>query len=167
MPDLSTEFRPGSAVHVHVHLAVAGSFPLRACDLLFADDRLHVVEYAYLTPLFGLARGRLPEAGERAREQYRKGGPTGLFELAERTRTVDYEAIERVRTYDSRLARPKLAIDVRDGPPYAYRIHAPVEVEKLTAALESLGTRRGFAVDARSGVGYSPTNSIRRFLADR
>jgi len=159
--------RLGSAVHVHVHLAVAGSFPLRACDLLFADDRLHVVEYAHLTPLLGLARGRLPDAGDRARERYRDDGAAGLFELATQTHTVDYESIEQVRTYDSRLARPKLAVDVRDGPPYAYRIHAPVDVEALSAALESLGDRRGFAVEAQSGVGYSPTTSLRRFLADR
>ncbi|WP_229126246.1 hypothetical protein [Halapricum desulfuricans] len=167
MTHSSGALRPGSAVHVHVHLAVAGSFPLRACDLLFVDDRLHVVEHAYLTPLFGLARGRLSTAGDRARERYREDGPAGLFELAERAHTVDYESIERVRTYDSRLARPKLAVDVRDGPPYAYRVHAPVDVEALSAALESLGDRRGFAVESRSGVGYSPTNSLRRFLADR
>ncbi|MCU4717113.1 hypothetical protein [Halapricum hydrolyticum] len=159
--------RPGSAVHVHVHLAVAGSFPLRACDLLFADDRLHIVEHAYLTPLFGLARGRLPDAGDRARERYREDGPAGLFELAERTHVVHYESIERVRTYDSRLARPKLAVDMSNGPPYGYRIHAPVDVEALSAALESLGDRRGFAVESRSGVGYSPGNSVRRFLAGR
>ena len=155
-----------SAVHVHVHLAAAGSFPLRVCDLLFTDSVLVVPEYAHCTPL-GLARGGLTTAGERARDCYHERGLEGLLELATHTRRVTYDGIDHVSLYDGRGARPKVAVHVDDGPPYAYRIHAPVEVDQLTEALRSLGDRRGFGVERRDGAGFSLTNSLRRFLADR
>lgn len=161
-----TEHPP--AVHVHVHLAMAGTFPLRVADLLFTDDGLLVPEYEYLTPLLGIARGRVPDVAESARRQYRDDGVEGLIETAERTHRVPYEDIDQVRTYDdSGLGRPKIAVDVTDGPPYAYRIHAPVDVDALTEALRSLGSRRDFAVASASTLGFSPVNSIKRFRSDR
>ena len=158
---------PPEAVHVHVHLAMAGSFPLRVADLLFTDAAVVIPEYAYLTPLFGIARGGARDAGESAREHYREGGLSGLVEHSERTHRIPYDTVEGVRLYTGRVTRPKVAVDPADGPPYAYRVHAPVEPEDLTAALRSLGDRRGFAVDRRSGSGVSVANSLRRFLADR
>jgi len=158
----------GTDVHVHVHLVMAGTFPLRVADLLFADDRLMVPEYEFLTPLFGLARGQTADAGQVARERYANEGITGLVEAAERTHRVTYEDLDAVRLYEGGgLGRPKLAVDVSEGPPYAYRIHAPVDIDELTEALTSLGTRRGFDVDRFRSLGFSPTNSLRRFLADR
>lgn len=154
-------------VHVHVHLAVAGTFPLRVADLLFTDDVVVIPEYEYVTPLFGLARGTLSEAGEQARDRYRRRDVAGLVELAERTHRIAYTDVDRVRIYDSRTGRPKVAVDVTNGPPYGYRIHAPVDVDALTAALRSLGERRGFAVEQRSALGFSPKNGLRRFFANR
>jgi hypothetical protein len=38
-----------------------------------------------------------------------------------------------VRLFDSRLSRPKVAVETATGPPYAYRVHAPVDVDALAA----------------------------------
>jgi hypothetical protein len=155
-------------VHVHVHLAMTGTFPLRIADLLFTDSRLLIPEYEFLTPMFGLAFGRLGRAGEIARNRYREDGTAGLVAAAERTHRIRYEGIDRIRVYDdSGLGRPKVAVDVTDGPPYAYRVHAPLEVDRLTEALRALGERRGFGVTSSPTLGFSPVNSLRRFLADR
>jgi hypothetical protein len=155
------------AVHVHVHRVATGSFPLRVADILFTDHELVIPEYAHLTPLFGIARGRVAAAGDRASERYREAGLDGLATLAERTYRVEYDRVERVRLYDGRGTRPKIAVDVDEGPPYAYRIHAPVEVEKLASALGALGDRRGFTIERPSGSGFSVQNSLWRFLSDR
>ena len=127
------------AVHVHVHLVMGGAFPLRMADLLFTDDELVMPEYHYLTPLFGIARGKTHDVAEQAVDRYRAAGLPGLVEMAKRTHTVPYGDLERVRVYDGRgVGRPKVAVDVTDGPPYAYRVHAPVDVDDLATALASL-----------------------------
>jgi hypothetical protein len=155
------------AVHVHVHLAVTGAFPLRVADLLFTDDAVVIPEYEYLTPLFGLARSGVDAAGERARERFRDAGPAGLVDMAERVHRLPYDDIASVRVYHSRISRPKLAIVAESEPPYAYRVHAPVDVEELVDALASLGDRRGFGVERHAKIGYSPVASLRRFVAGR
>jgi hypothetical protein len=157
-----------TAVHVHVHFTMTGAFPLRMADLLFTDDELVIPEYGHLTPLFGIARGRTHDLAARAVDRYRAEGVDGLVAEADRTRRVPYADLRRVRLYDGRsVARPKIAVDTANGPPYAYRIHAPVERDALASALRSLGERRGFAVDRSAGVGFDPIASVRRFLADR
>jgi hypothetical protein len=157
-----------TAVHVHVHFTMTGAFPLRMADLLFTDEALLVAEYGHLTPLFGIARGRTHDLAERAVERYRAEGVSGLLAEADRTHRVAYDDLEAVRLYDGRsVARPKVAVDTATGPAYAYRIHAPVSMDDLTAALRSLGERRGFTVDRSAGVGFDPAASVRRFLADR
>lgn len=158
---------PPAAVHVHVHMAMTGSFPLRVADLLFTDAAVVIPEYAYLTPLFGIARGKARDAGESARERYREGGLSGLVEHSERTHRIPYDAVEAVRLSTGSVTRPKVAVDPADGPPYAYRIHAPVEPDDLADALRSLGDRRGFGVQHRSDSGLALRNSLRRFRADR
>lgn len=154
-------------VSVHVHFVMTGTFPLRVADVLFTGEAVLIPEYEYLTPLLGIGRGGAATAAERARERYRADGPAGLGELAERTHRIPYSELERSCLYDSRLTNPKLALEVREGVPYAYRIHAPVDLAALGDALRSLGSRKGFDVTRRSGLGFSPQNSLRRFLADR
>jgi hypothetical protein len=154
-------------VHVHVHLAVTGAFPLRVADVLFTGDGVVIPEYEYLTPLFGVALSGVDGAGTTARERYRDSGVTGLVELAERVRRLPYDEVETIRVYHSRVGRPKLAVVPRSGPPYAYRVHAPIDVDALVDALRSLGDRRGFAVERHAKVGYSPVASVRRFVSDR
>jgi hypothetical protein len=154
-------------VHVHIHLAVTGAFPLRVADVLFTGEAVVIPEYEHLTPLFGIARSGVRDASHTARERYRADGVRGLVESAERVHRLPYEDVAAVWLFDSRLARPKVAVETGTGPPYAYRVHAPVEVDALAGALGSLGERRGFAVDRRAAVGYDPVESVRRFLADR
>ena len=155
-------------VHVHVHLVMGGAFPLRIADLLFTDEAVVVPEYRYLTPLFGLARGGVQSAGDAAVERFRTDGVAGLVDMANRTHQIDYRDLERVRLYGGRaLGRPKVAVDVVTGPPHAYRIHAPVEMDRLVSALTGLGERRGFEVEFRSGLGFRPLQCLRRFAADR
>jgi hypothetical protein len=155
-------------VYVHVHLAVTGAFPLRVADVLFTDEVVLVPEYEFLTPLFGIARGRVAEAGAAARRRRRENGVEGLLEAAERTHRIPYEDVSRVRVYDGTgVGRPKVAVDVTDGPPYAYRIHAPVDVDALVAALEGHGERRGFGLSVSSGLEFAPGSSLHRFLSDR
>jgi len=154
-------------VHVHVHLAVTGAFPLRVADVLFTDEGVVVPEYEYLTPLFGIARSGVEEAGTMARERYSDAGLAGLVELAHRVHRLPYDEVDTVRVYHSRFARPKVALVPGSGPAYAYRVHAPVDVEALVGALRSLGDRRGFAVEEHAKVGYSPLASVRRFVSDR
>lgn len=164
---MSPQQQPPTSVHVHVHLVVAGSFPLRVADLLFTNDELVVPEYEHLTPLFGLARSGMERASETARQRYRQDGVAGLVDAAEQVHRLPYEDLAAVRLYDSRIGRPKIAIDPNEGVPYAYRVHAPVQIEALTEALRSLGERRGFDVERRSKIGFRPGNSLRRFLAGR
>jgi len=147
---------------------MGGAFPLRMADLLFTDDQVLIPEYYYLTPLFGIARGKTHDVAETAVERFQTEGPAGLVDMAKRTHHIDYEDVERVRIYNGRgIGRPKVAIDVADGPAYAYRVHAPVDVDRLASALSSLGGRRGFDVQYHAKVGFSPLRSIRRFVADR
>jgi len=154
-------------VHVHVHLVMAGTFPLRVADLLCTDDELLVPEYEFLTP-FALARGKVETVSRTAAEIYEDGGVRGLLDAAEQTHRLTYDEVRTVRVYDGgRFGRPKVAVDAGDGPPYAYRIHAPVDLPALTTALDSLGDRRGFAVESVGGAGFHPLASLRRFLADR
>lgn len=158
----------GEGLHVHVHLVMGGAFPLRMADLLFMDSRLVIPEYHYLTPIFGIARGKTHAVAESAVERFQAEGTVGLVEMAERTHHVDYADVERVRLYTGRsIGRPKVAIDVVSGPPYAYRVHAPVDMDRLAAALQGLGSRREFPVELHSGLGFDPINSLRRFAADR
>jgi hypothetical protein len=87
---------------------------------------------------------------------------------ATRVRRVPYDRVRRVRLHDGgRVGRPKVAVDVTEGPPYAYRVHAPVDLDALTDALTALGERRGFAVERRDGLGFDPVASLRRFRRDR
>jgi hypothetical protein len=159
---------PAAAVHVHVHHAMTGAFPLRVGDLLFADRQVVVPEYEYLTPLFGIARGSGGDAAEAARDRYESAGIEGLLAMAEQVHRVSYADLEAVDLYDPpRPGRPKVALSVAGTVPYAYRIHAPVDLDALAAALESLGDRRGVAVRRSASLGFSPRNSLRRFLADR
>lgn len=155
-------------VHVHVHLVMGGAFPLRMADLLFTDSQIVIPEYHYLTPVFGIARGKTHSVAESAVERFRADGTAGLVEMAKRTHHIDYADVEGVRLYTGRsVGRPKVAIDVASGPPYAYRVHAPVDMTHLDSALRGLGSRRGFPVELDSRVGFQPLNSLRRFAADR
>lgn len=147
---------------------MAGTFPLRVADLCFTDDAVIIPEYAYLTPLFGIVRGRGQTAADTARERLANDGLQDLREYANTTETVPYRDLRMVRVHDGgAVGRPRVAIHPEQGPPLAYRVHAPVDVPALTEALTALGQDHGFTVSSRSGLGFSPVDSIRRFVAGR
>ncbi|MCT9097815.1 hypothetical protein [Haloarchaeobius sp. HME9146] len=157
-----------TTVHVHVHHCMAGTTPLRIADVLFTDDSVEIGEYATVTPMFGLVTGGHRKRAREMAQRCADEGPTAVLDHAERHVSLSYEDIESVRLYDGgRFGRPKLAIDTGDGPPYGYRIHAPVEVASLRDVLADLADEKGFDITVVEGVGFSPRESLRRFLVDR
>lgn len=160
---------PGEpSVGVHVHFGMTGTVPLRLAELFFTDAGLRIVEYGTFTPLFGLATGGPRRAAARMARAYVDGGLAAAWERGDRTVALDYDAVERVVVHDGgRLARERIAVHVPEGPPYAYRIHAPVEVGALVDGLASFGPTADLPVAVRSGVGFAPLESLRRFRAGR
>ncbi len=167
MSAVTDESTRTDSVEVHVHLVMTGTFPLRVADLLFTTTELLIPEYEYITPLFGILRSSVDNASKQAKKRYRDGGVVALLELAEETHRFSYEAVKCIRVYQSGIARPKVAVVVDDAPTYAYRIHAPVDLDSLTDALQSLGRRRNFSVERHDRIGFSPVNSLRRFFDGR
>jgi hypothetical protein len=155
-------------VGVHVHFAMTGTVPLRLADLFFTDEALLVVEYGVFTPLFGLATGGPERAAARMARAYAEDGIAAVRERGDRTVALAYDEVERVVLHDGgRLARERIAIQVADGPPYAYRVHAPVDLGALAEGLSSFGPTADVPVAVRSGLGFSPLESVRRFRAGR
>lgn len=125
-PGLESDEPPASGVEVlvHVHFAMRGSFPLRLADLFFADDGLYVAEYAYVTPLFGLAAGSHRREAAVMAETYDRYGLDAALVRAERVEWRPYRLLERVTHYDGgRFARAKLVVETDDAT-VEYRLHA-------------------------------------------
>lgn len=157
-----------SRVLVHVHHAMTGTFPLRVADVCFTDDAVVIPEYAYLTPLFGIAGGKGQAAADTAREHIENGGLAALRQYANSTTELTYADVDSIRLHDGgRIGRPKLSIHPASGAPYGYRLHAPVDVDALASALESIGTTHDIDVLHTAGVGFSPRASLHRFLVGR
>jgi hypothetical protein len=155
-------------VGVHVHFAMTGTVPLRLADLFFTDEALLVVEYGLFTPLFGLATGGPRRAAARMARAYAEDGVAAVRERGDRTVALAYDDVERVVLHDGgRLARERVAVQVADGPSYAYRVHAPVDLEALADGLSAFGPTADVPVAVRTGLGFSPLGSLRRFRAGR
>jgi hypothetical protein len=152
-------------VHAHVHFGMAGSFPLRLAELFFADDGLHVVEYAYITPMFGLgARKHRREAGAMA-AVYDHHGLDEVLLQGDAVTWLAYDAVERVVVHDGgRLGRPKITVHAADGPSPAYRLHDEAVPAEIAAEIEGCAERYDFGVELVSGVGFAPIENVRRFL---
>lgn len=156
------------AVGVHVHFGMTGSVPLRLAELFFTDAGLRIVEYGTFTPLFGLATGGPRRAAAAMARAAVDGGLAAARDHGDRTVALDYDGIERVVLHDGgRFARERVAVHVDRGPPYAYRVHAPVDVEELAGGLAAFGPTADLSVVVRSGVGFAPIQSLRRFRAGR
>lgn len=152
-------------VHTHVHFGMTGSFPLRLAELFFADDGLYIVEYGYITPLFGLgAHKHRREAGAMA-AVYDHHGLDEVLLQGDSFTWLNYAAIDQVVLYDGgRIGRPKIAVYSENGPSHAYRLHDIEVFEELEADIEEICTRYEITVDRRTGVGFSPGESLRRFF---
>jgi hypothetical protein len=153
-------------VEAHVHFGMTGSFPLRIAELFFADDGVHVVEYAYITPMFGLGLGKHRREAGSMQQVYEFHGLDEVLLQGDAVTWLNYETVERVLVHDGGvLARPRIAVSTVDGASYAYRLHDDVDPESLVADLEPSASRHGFEVELESGVGYDPLESFRRFFA--
>lgn len=164
--DASRDASP--TVGVHVHYAMAGTVPLRLAELCFTDAGLWIVEYGTFTPLYGLATGGPRHEAARMARTYVAGGLDAVRERGDRTVHLSYDDVDRVVVHDGgRLGRERIAVHAAAGPPHAYRIHAPVDVDALVAGLAAFGPTADLAVERRSGLGFAPVESLRRFLAGR
>jgi hypothetical protein len=151
-------------VHSHVHFGMAGSFPLRLAELFFADDGLHIAEYAYITPLFGLGTRKHRRESRGMQAIYDHHGLDEVLLQADSVTWLAYDTVERVRVHDGgRFGRPKLTV-VADDDSYAYRIHDEGSADELAADIEACADDHDFTVETVSGVGFSPAENIRRFL---
>ena len=155
-------------VGVHVHFGMTGTVPLRLADLFFTTEHLLVAEYGTITPVVGLLTGAPGREAAGLARTYRDRGLEGVRESVDRTTVVPYEEIERIVCHDGRwVAREKVAVHVADGPPYGYRIHAPVDLEAFADGLASFPPTATLPVEVRSGVGFDPVESLRRFRRGR
>jgi hypothetical protein len=156
-------------VGVHLHFGMTGTLPLRLAELFFTDEGLTVVEYGTITPLFGLATGGHRREAARMADAYVEDGIEGAERAGDRTVHLEYDEIDRIVCFDGRMfAREKVAIHLRDDePPYAYRIHAPVDLEEFAAGLATFPPTVDVEVAVRSGIGFRPSESIARFRTGR
>ncbi|WP_254535135.1 hypothetical protein [Halomarina litorea] len=156
-------------VDLHVHFGMTGSFPLRLAELFFADDGLHVAEYAYLTPMFGLGMKKHEREADAMGRIFDIHGVDEVLLQADTVFWYGYPAVERIVVHDGgRTGRPRLAVHTTERPPHAYRLHDVEgdedEFDEFVASLEACGERHGFAVDRKSGVGFSLRESLARFF---
>lgn len=152
-------------VDAHVHFGMAGSFPLRLGDLFFADDGLHIVEYSYITPMFGLGTRRHRREAEAMDRIYDVHGLDEVLLQGDKVVWLSYDDIDRVVVHDGGwIGRAKLTVYAADGASWAYRLHDTDDLGSLRADVEAAGDRYGFDVERRSGVGFSPRENVRRFF---
>lgn len=159
---------PSTDVEVdrHVHFGMTGSFPLRLAELFFADDGLYIAEYAYITPMFGLAVRKHHREAKGMAAIYEIHGLDEVLLQADGVIWHSYENLDRVVVYDGgALGRPKVAVHPERGSVHAYRLHGDdVDLDDLTADLEACGEKGGFDVERRGGVGFSARRTLARFF---
>lgn len=156
----------GIEVEVHAHFGMTGSFPLRMAELFFASDGLHIAEYGLITPMFGLGtRKHRREAATMAAVLDRYGIDETLAR-ADAVTWLSYDVVERVVLSDGGwLGKPRVGVYAADGATYAYRIHdESFDPEAFEVELSAFGAARGFDVVLEAGLGYRPTESVRRFF---
>jgi hypothetical protein len=152
-------------VHTHVHFGMTGSFPLRLAELFFADDGLYIVEYGYITPLFGLGARKHHREAEAMASVFDHHGLDEVLVQGDSVTWLNYATVSQVVLYDGgRLGRPKIAVQPNYGSSYAYRLHDDTIFEDLALDIEDVGERYEITVDRRTGVGFSPGESLRRFF---
>lgn len=152
-------------VHTHVHFGMTGSFPLRLAELFFADDGVYIVEYGYITPLFGLGAQKHHREAEAMKSVYEHHGLDEVLVQGDSVTWLNYATVSQVVLYDGgRIGRPKIAVYIADRASYAYRLHDIEFFEEFELDIEAVCERYGVTVDRRTGVGFSPGESLRRFF---
>lgn len=163
-----TEFEdlPSTEIEVetHVQFGMTGSYPLRIAELFFASDGLHIVEYGYITPLFGLAVRKHKREAAAMESVYDVHGLDEVLLQGDSVVWLNYDSIDRVVLHDGgRVGRPKIAVHTEDDPMYAYRLH-DTAVKPLATKLVASAERHGFDVERDSGLGFDPRENLRRFF---
>jgi hypothetical protein len=168
--DSGAEDLPNTAVevHTHVHFGMTGSFPLRLADLFFADDGLYIVEYGYITPLFGLGARKHRREAEAMASVFDHHGLDEVLVQGDSVMWLNYATVAQVILYDGgRLGRPKIAVQPKYGSSYAYRLHDTDVFSELALDIEEVCERYEVTFDRRAGVGFSPSESLQRFFDRR
>ncbi|WP_435157526.1 hypothetical protein [Haladaptatus sp. DFWS20] len=151
--------------YAYVNFGMTGTIPLRMADLVFTRDCLVIAVYGRITPLFGLARGTPKRSAAAMRRRYEEDGIDGVLVAADEVHRIEYDDVDRIELYDGgRIAREKIAVHTGDEPPYAYRIHAPIDIPALADALSPV---LGESVEIQTGMGFNPRMSIARFSVGR
>lgn len=155
----------GIEVEYHVHYGMTGSFPLRMAEVFFADDGVHIAEYAYITPLFGLGFRKHRREAAGMERIYEVHGLDEVLLQADGVHWLNPDGIERVVIYSGGwLGRPKIALYTADGLSYAYRLHDDVVFDDLVQGIVAWGDRYEVDVEDRYGLGFTPIESFWRFL---
>ncbi|GAB6859928.1 hypothetical protein ACFR97_03245 [Haloplanus litoreus] len=153
---------------LHVHFGMAGSFPLRLADLFFANDGLHIAEYSYITPMFGLGTKKHRREASAMQDVYDVHGLDEVLLQADAVYWLNYEAIDRVVLHrGGYLGRPKLTVYPVDetARSHAYRLHENDDADALAAALRDVAADRPFDVVVESGSGFDPRENVERFFS--
>jgi hypothetical protein len=164
----TVEDLPNTAVeiHTHVHFGMTGSFPLRLAELFFADDGLYIVEYGYITPLFGLSMRKHRREAKAMEAVYNHHDLDEVLVQGDSVTWLNYATIACVTLYNGgRLGRPKIAVQPENGPSHAYRLHNDNAVfTDLARNIEDVCERYEVTVERRAGVGFNPSESLQRFF---
>lgn len=155
----------GIEVEAHFHFGMTGSFPLRLGDLFFSDDGLYIVEYGYITPFIGLTAKKHRREAAGMRGLLDRHGIDASLLVADRVVWHAYDDLDRVVVHEGGwFGRPKVTVYPSSGPSHAYRFHDRPVFEEGRAELEAVAGRHGFRVEERSGLGFTPWESLVRFF---
>ncbi|MFD1633763.1 hypothetical protein ACOZ4L_13090 [Haloplanus ruber] len=155
-------------VELHVHFGMAGSFPLRMADIFFASDGLHLAEYSYITPMFGLGTKKHRREASAMQDVYDVHGLDEVLLQADTVYWLGDEGIDRVLLHrGGRFGRPKLTVYPADETErsHAYRLHENDDTDALAAELREVADGRPFDVVVKSGWGFAPRENVARFFS--
>lgn len=152
-------------VDYHVHYGMTGSFPLRMAEVFFANDGVHIAEYAYITPLFGLGFRKHRREAAGMQRIYEIHGIDEVLLQADGVHWLNPAGLDRIVLYSGGwLGRPKIALYTADGLSYAYRLHDEVVFDQLVKGITAWADRYEVAVEDRYGLGFTPVESLWRFI---
>ena len=153
---------------LHVHFGMAGSFPLRIADLFFASDGLHIAEYSYITPMFGLGTKKHRREASAMQEVYDVHGIDEVLLQADTVHWLNYDAIDRVVLYrGGYFGRPKLTVYPADetARSHAFRLHEEDDPDALAVELREVAQEFAFDAVVETGSGFDPRENVRRFFS--
>jgi len=152
---------------LHVHFGMAGSFPLRLVDMFFTDDGLHIAEYSYITPMFGLGFKKHKREAGAMQQVYDVHGIDEVLLQADTVYWLNYAAIDRVLLHRGGfMGRPKLTVYPADeSRSHAIRLHEDDDADDLAASLREVAEDRSFDVVVERGSGFDPRENVERFFS--